>query len=429
MNPKISELVDAIRARQCVPFIGSGLSKLAGLPLWGELIEEMKPLLLDLADTESDKAEEKKYLEKASYLDVSTRFKFKVGLGRYHRFLQDKFRTILKQPSEAHLAIARIRSWPFIITTNFDKLLETTFSQTGRALPAIVTEPDELVPCIRSGELFILKLHGDIDRPQSIVLSRDEYEQFTYSRRGQLILDTIRQQLIFRTILFIGFGLTDPNFSRVFGEIGWLAGGYQGDAFSIMAGTTRPEREEWQRRRLRIIPLETHEELTYFLNDLADKVIGIGIDVVIVNAIGQDFDSPREFLTTNPFFQISTRWPCNFVSEVLNTKHSGFSPGLMDSEEFWEPIGSSFQESSKTNHLFFTVTQDEIYEIPESFWYRMPCDRETLLRHVEQNEKIVFGIQKTSELYTLLVTAKNDDTLKRALNDFLNLKSIPKEGS
>jgi SIR2-like protein len=424
-DPAISQLVNAIRAKQCVPFIGAGLSKASGMPLWNELIGQMKPFLLDLAETSSEKEEETQYLDQANYLDVATRFKFKAGLGSYHQFLQERYRFSKSQPSEAHHALARIRSWPFVITTNFDKLLEASFTQPRLMPPAIVTEPDELIISIRSGEFFVLKLHGDIDRPQSIVLTRDEYDQFINSPRGQLLLDTLRQQLMFRTVLYIGFGLTDPNFLRVFGEVGWLARGYQGDAFSIMAHTTKPEREEWQRRRLRIISLSDYEELTNFLDDLANKVIGIGSNVVVVNALGQGFDPPKEFLTTNPFFQISSRWPNDFVREQLGTSQSGFSAGFLDSEEIWEPYKTTFSELGKTNHILMTITQHEIYDIPESFWPRMPCDRDVLLRHVEQEKKTVFGVKKANGLYTLLVAANGDDSLRTALADFLSLGAIP----
>jgi len=424
----ISELVHAIRARQCVPFVGAGLSKAADMPLWGELIEDMKPLLLGLAETEDDREEEARYLDQASYLDVATRFKFKAGLGNYHRFLQEKYGRVGSRPSEVHQALARIRSWPFIITTNFDKLLEAAFTQPGHVSPATVTEPEELVVSIRSGDFFILKLHGDIDRPRSIVLTRDEYEQFMHSQRGQLLLDTLRQQLMFRTVLFVGFGLTDPNFLRVFGDVGWLASGYQGDAFSIMAHTTKPEREEWRRRRLHIIPLTSYEELTPFLNDLTDKVIGIGGDVIVINALGRDFESPKEFLTANPFFQISTEWPSVFVREQLHTSHFAFSANFLESDEIWEPFKTTFSELGKTNHLLVTTTPERIRGLfPESLWQRMPCDRETLLRHVEQDRKVVFGVQETEGLYTLLVAAPGDDSLRTALTDFLNLGAIPAE--
>lgn len=125
----------------------------------------------------------------------------------------------------------------------------------------------------RSGKFFILKLHGDIDRLKSIVLTRDEYEKFLFNRRGQMLLDSLKQHLIYRTVLFIGFGLSDPHFLRVLGEAGWLAMGYQGEVFCIMANTSKPEREEWKRRSIHIIPISNHDELPIFLNKLADEVI------------------------------------------------------------------------------------------------------------------------------------------------------------
>jgi hypothetical protein len=232
---------------------------------------------------------------------------------------------------------------------------------------------------------------------------------------------------MFRTVLFLGFGLTDPNFMRVFGEVGWLASGYQGDAFSIMAHTTKPEREEWQRRRLRVMPITNYEELTPFLDDLADKVVGIGNDVVVINALNHDFESPREFLNINPFFQISSKWQCEFVREQLHTTHAGFSANLLDSEEVWEPYKITFQEIGISNHLLVTITDSEILEIPESFWSRMPCGYEMLMQHVIHDKKIVFGVQKNKDLYTLLVVAAGPDRLKTAMADFLALKAIPKE--
>jgi hypothetical protein len=192
-----------------------------------------------------------------------------------------------------------------------------------------------------------------------------------------------------------------------------------------MAQTTKPEREEWQHRRLRILPLKSHDELTPFLNDLADKVIGIGSDVVIINALGQDFEAPKEFLTANPFFQISDEWSCDVANEQLHTRHSGFSANYLESEEIWEPYKTTFHELGKTNHLLVTITRSEIDQIPESFWQRMPCDRETLIQYVEQDRKAVFGVREIGGLYTLLVAAAKHDGLKEVLTDFLTLKAIP----
>lgn len=424
----ISDLVKIIRAKQCILFVGSGLSNTIGLPLWNELIDEMKPVLLSLAETKKDRDEEKKYLNTASYLDIATRFKFKVGLGSYSIFLKEKYRMAITQLSPSHNALTRIKLWPFAITTNFDKLLETAFTIPGNVAPTIVTQPDELIMSLRSGDFFILKLHGDIDRPQSIVLTRDEYENFVYDRRGHLLLDTLKQQLIFKSVLFIGFSLSDPNFQRIFGESGWLANGYQGEAFSIMAKTTKPEREEWQRRRLRILPLDDFDELTPMLNIIADQVIGLGNDIVIVNRLGYDFGSPKEFLNSHPILQVSARKQYEIVAKRLFSSHAGFGVPYLDSDEFNESYNASFKELGLTNHLLITLTGKDIDFVPKTFWERMPCDYKTLCQLVRKDKKKVFGIKENDGLYILLVAAFSEEDMKKAILDFLDLTAIPSGG-
>lgn len=419
------ELIRAIRARQCVVVVGAGLSKTSGLPIWSELVGEMKQQLIDIAVTTNDKKEETKYLKNADFLDIATRFKFKLGLGRYYEFLQSKFRLKDVIPSETHKALARINLWPFIITTNFDKLLESAFTQPGRIAPTIVTELDELFVSVKSSEFFILKLHGDIDRPKSIVLTRDEYINFINEKRGQLLLDTLKQQLMFRTVLFLGFGLTDPNFLRVFGEVGWLASGLQGETYSIMAGTSKPEREEWQRRKLKIIPLKNHEDLTKFLNELADKVIGIGSDIVILNATNNEFGSPKDFLNSNPFFQVSSKWEFEFIREELQSGHWAFSAHFLDSDDIHNHYKTSFKELARTNHLLVTLLGNEIDLIPKNFWKRMPCNYDTICRYVKKENKKVFGITESNGLYTFLVAANDPDSLRSAMSGFYNLTKIP----
>ena len=62
------ELVEEIIAGRCIPFVGAGLSKAAGLPLWDELIEDMKKELIDRAREEGEEDDIREYLDKADHL-------------------------------------------------------------------------------------------------------------------------------------------------------------------------------------------------------------------------------------------------------------------------------------------------------------------------------------------------------------------------
>lgn len=110
VNRDISELIRAIRAKECVVFVGIGFSKAAGMPLWSELIEDMKNIIVNLAETKNNKLEEERFFNRTNYWDAATRFKHKVGLGHYYKFLRQKFRKSTFQTSEAHIALSKINS-------------------------------------------------------------------------------------------------------------------------------------------------------------------------------------------------------------------------------------------------------------------------------------------------------------------------------
>ena len=70
-----------------------------------------------------------------------------------------------KQPTAAHKAIAALAAMGFIrviLTTNFDRLIETALEDAGLK-PAVLTTPDQLqgaLPLIHT-RCCVIKLHGD----------------------------------------------------------------------------------------------------------------------------------------------------------------------------------------------------------------------------------------------------------------------------
>ena len=60
---------------------------------------------------------------------------------------------------------------------------------------------------------FVLKLHGDLRRPQDIVLTR---AQLSGAREQRAALSGVVQGLLMtKHLCFVGFSLQDPNFSEV----------------------------------------------------------------------------------------------------------------------------------------------------------------------------------------------------------------------
>jgi hypothetical protein len=97
------------------------------------------------------------------------------------------------------------------VTTNYDKCIEDSLSAVGRAPRVLPYHPSA------SRQGWLLKLHGSIEVPQDIVLTRQDYVRYE-SRRGAL--QGIVQALLFtRHLLFLGFSLRDENFHALVDEV------------------------------------------------------------------------------------------------------------------------------------------------------------------------------------------------------------------
>jgi len=76
------------------------------------------------------------------------------------------------KPLRAHRALARVAP-TIVITTNYDDLYEAAMREAGKECEKIVQSADLLgIPHDRPR---VLKLHGDLERPQEIVLTGRDY--------------------------------------------------------------------------------------------------------------------------------------------------------------------------------------------------------------------------------------------------------------
>lgn len=168
-------------------------------------------------------------------------------------------------PGEAHRRLREI-PWAAIVTTNYDDLLERAFEPT-RPLRRIVTDED-LTGRRPPNELVVIKLHGDLVRPETIVLSEDDYLKFEESRPG--ISVKVRQLLIEHPLLFLGFSLSDPNFARIDHWIRDTVDKVRLPAVSIVHDEPAPgERHLWTARGIKLVRLSKDDSMPHLLEALA----------------------------------------------------------------------------------------------------------------------------------------------------------------
>ncbi len=190
-------LVSAIQQRRAILFAGAGLSCTLGLPLFDVLTKHFAEEL----GLEQPPNVEFPILAEYYFLRTS----------RQEELLQWMRRTwhpgnIDISASEAHNAILDL-DFPVIYTTNYDDWIERAFAQSGKPYRRIVKVTD--LSEIKPGETEIIKFHGDLEHPDSIILTESNF-----LRRMSLDepLDIqLRSDSLGRPILFIGYSLSDPN--------------------------------------------------------------------------------------------------------------------------------------------------------------------------------------------------------------------------
>lgn len=138
-------------------------------------------------------------------------------------------------PSPALRMLAEL-PFPIVITTNYDHLFDVALGRanTMAGHPKIpikrVYDPNregapESVPLDPSEEHPIyLKLHGDLDNPESIVVTEEDYLVFIQKMgdpHQHPIHENIRARINNWPVLFVGYSLKDYNLRLLFRTLRW----------------------------------------------------------------------------------------------------------------------------------------------------------------------------------------------------------------
>lgn len=212
---------------QLVVFVGAGVSKNSGMPSWSELINSISDkigyahsdrcLNCDKRnqDCPKNKCEERHQFSQDEFLRIPEYF-YQTDLSENH---QEYYNLILenlcsdKKSNPIDYEIFNLLPH-HIITTNYDSLLETS-ENSYTNLYTVVSQDSDLLS--KPNERYLIKMHGDFDVPESIVLKESDY--LDYEQEHPLISTFIRSLLVNHSFLFLGYSLNDYNLNLI---IGWI---------------------------------------------------------------------------------------------------------------------------------------------------------------------------------------------------------------
>jgi len=252
------ELVEQFARGNGAIFVGAGLSQGAGLPGWNEL-------LMPLADSIGLPAH-----LRADFLRVAQHYENQRGRQALISHVIEQTDTTGKRPTDNHRRLARlgVRTW---VTTNYDDLLEQTLREVGERFTTTVRDED--LPYTSTDAVTLVKLHGDREQPDTIVITQQDYH--TYFRRFPRVKDKLSGLLLEKTFLFVGYSINDPDFNQIQTEIAFDLQQHQRVVYAVLFDVDEFTISDLRSRNMYVlnIPLSGQDNRSEQLGALLDDLI------------------------------------------------------------------------------------------------------------------------------------------------------------
>jgi hypothetical protein len=277
MTPKPPGLlVRYLKQSRCVVFVGAGLSAGAGLPTWRRLLlDVIDELVSSMPDGDTHQAELRALVDQGKLLEVADFCKEQLGAA-YHQFLTEKLRGDTGAVPATHEVLMHLpfSAW---VTTNYDKLLERAYFEVKKGFPKTLThkDTDTLGRLLFDAGPFILKAHGDIDRPETVVLTSRDYSEIIHANPA--FNEIFTGLLLTKALFFVGYSLSDPDFRLLMDRQLTHFRGFVPERFALMTDLGPVERDVlWRTARIQVIPYvndsKKHTEVLDFLRVLRTAV-------------------------------------------------------------------------------------------------------------------------------------------------------------
>ena len=224
-------IADAVRQRRCILFLGAGVH--APPPAgsdWDYPPESRPPIGSDLSRRLAERCGLQSRFpgEDPANLQRVALF-FEIARSR-HQLVDAVVEAVQtgKRPSPMLDALAQL-GFPLIITTNYDQLFENALVRQHRQPRVAVYTPnleatsDYRDPAADTPVVF--KIHGDIGRPETLVITDEDYIQFVLRMSNKDPYDpvplTLKYHLTGWTTVFVGYSLLDYNLRLLFKTLRW----------------------------------------------------------------------------------------------------------------------------------------------------------------------------------------------------------------
>lgn len=227
-----NRFIDVLNRKKVAPFIGAGVSKPYNYPLWGEAISLIIGKLEGVAASDQKAGQPanenlqdvKNLINSGNYL-VAVQKLYEHNKVIMDNFINTKFDGAEHKALNGIIDLIPLITDGCVITTNFDKLLETVFERRNRPFKGFmhgIQQHSNFASQLVQGARCILKLHGTFETSETYIFSKSQYD----SAYGDGHLDytkplskVLRQIFISHSLVFIGCGLEQDRTLELFSDV------------------------------------------------------------------------------------------------------------------------------------------------------------------------------------------------------------------
>ncbi|MEM9663595.1 MAG: AAA family ATPase [Bacteroidota bacterium] len=213
-------LLDAVQEQACVLYAGAGLSARSGYPVWPRFVDRLLAWTLEQEIVEAEFGASLQASLEAGESDrvvdalVSAVEAYRGSTPKGHPSAQDALQAFLRYqflaedrfPSPTHLTLSRL-PLAAALTTNLDPLIEEMYVRAEGTPPPVFTARDAsgLKQALQERDRFILKLYGDLNVPDSVLLAPAQYLEAMQANEG--FAEFMNTLFVSRTLFFVGASL------------------------------------------------------------------------------------------------------------------------------------------------------------------------------------------------------------------------------
>lgn len=198
-------------------------------------------------------------VEHMSLPEIAQAYELKRGRNNLIQFLLTQLAESGRAPLPVHKQIAALPVRT-IITTAWDDGLATALA--GQVVYQVVDDSD--IPYVGSEGKTLIKLHGSLDRKQSLVLTDDDQDALAVTQPETVNL--VRQAFASRTILFLGYDLAGNDFKHLYREVVRRLGKHKRRAYAVQADVLAHVERYWLGKNVETIPAEVGSFLDSLIN-------------------------------------------------------------------------------------------------------------------------------------------------------------------